>query len=80
MMEFYWHFVADVWRVFKKYADCQTDEQFGEAMLDMNYIAETYIGFGVPEHTAKFIKAVIYAMMDEIGSNLCDNEKQKGKT
>jgi hypothetical protein len=77
MMEFYWHFITDVWRVFRKYADCQNDEQFGEALRDMDYIARRYIGFGVPKHTEKFIKAVVMALMDEIGFNLDDNEKQK---
>ena len=77
MMEFYWHFITDVWRVFKKYADCQNDEQFGEALRDMDYIARRYISFGVPKHTEKFIMAVVMALMDEIGYNLGDNEKQK---
>jgi len=77
MMEFYWHFIADVWRCFKRYADCQNDDQFGEALRDMDYIAQRYIGFGVPKHTEKFIMAVVMALMDEIGYNEDDNKKQK---
>ena len=77
MMEFYWHFFTDVWRCFKRYADCQSYEQFGEALHDLDYLSGRYISFGVPKHTETFIKSVIYAVIEEIAYNLDDNEKQQ---
>ena len=77
MMEFYWHLITDLWRVFRKHADCQSYDEFGEALQEIDYIAERYISFGVPKHTEAFAKAMAYALIEEIGCNLDDNNKQK---
>lgn len=77
MMDFYWHLITDLWRVFKRYADCQSDEQIGEALRDLDYIAKRYVEFGVPEHTAKFIGKLAVTLMEEIDANYSDNLKQR---
>ena len=78
MMGFYFRLITDMWRCFKRYADCKTEDEYSQAIGDFGYIAETYISFGIPKHTEKFVTQIAIALLDEIGHNLNENLAGRG--
>lgn len=76
MMRFYFHLITDMWRCFKRYADCKTEEEYRQAIGDFGYIADKYIGFGIPKHTETFVTHIAIEMLDEIGHNLNENKER----
>ena len=78
MMGFYFRVITDMWRCFKRYADCKTEDEYSQAIGDFGYIAETYISFGIPKHTEKFVTQIAIALLDEIGHNLNENLAGRG--